>query len=326
MQSNLAIIICTWNRAELLDQTLTGLSPIMATGTENVPHVILVDNNSSDQTKTVAQQHESRWPTGKFHYVFEQQQGKQFALNSGIQAAIKLGCTICAFTDDDIDVPPDWHNRVIAAFDDPAVDLVGGKTLLQWPAGGPPPWFHRTMIAILAGVDEGDERLCPPPGGYAPAGSNMAARTELFNRVGGFSPTHFRHMDYEFGQRCLRMGVGVAYEPGLVVVAPVDPQVLTQRYFRRWSFKAGISPWQDMQQGVRHFGWVPLWLYRQLLQDACAWLVAPARGEPEADRFKRELRLWRNWGTVASRWMSRLRPAAYPEWVKARSQKRANVY
>jgi len=326
MQSHLAIIICTWNRAQLLDQTLTGLLKIAAADIQDVPHLILVDNNSSDDTEAIARQYESRWPQGRFHYLFEGQQGKQFALNSGIQAAKELGCTICAFTDDDIDVPADWSRRIIAAFDDATVDLVGGKTLLQWPAGGPPAWFHPSMIAILAGVDEGDDRLCPPPGGYAPAGSNMAARTTLFERVGGFSPTHFRHMDFEFGQRCLRMGVGVAYEPGLVVVAPVDPQVLTTRYFHRWSFKAGISPWQDMQAGVRHFAWVPLWLYRQLVQDMLAWLVAPLRGEPEADRFKRELRIWRGWGTVASRWMSRLRPAAYPAWVKSRSQKKANVY
>jgi hypothetical protein len=56
------------------------------------------------------------------------------------------------------------------------------------------------------------------------------------------------------------------------------------------------------------------------------WLVAPARGESPATRFLRELRIWRAWGTMASRWMSKLRPAAYPAWVQARSQKRQNVY
>ncbi|RYE81340.1 MAG: glycosyltransferase [Oxalobacteraceae bacterium] len=326
MQSHLAIIICTWNRAQLLDQTLAGLSKISAADIDDVPHLILVDNNSSDDTRAVAGRHEALWPAGRFHYVFEHQQGKQFALNSGIKAAVQLGCTICAFTDDDIDVPADWSQRIIAAFDDATVDLTGGKTLLQWSADGPPVWFHRNMIAILAGVDEGDQRLCPPPAGYAPAGSNMAARMALFERVGGFSPTHFRHMDFEFGQRCLRMGVGVSYEPGLVVVAPVDPQVLTKRYFRRWAFKAGITPWQDMQPGVRHVAWVPAWLYRQLLQDAALWLIAPLRGEPQPERFARELRIWRALGTISSRWISRLRPTMYPEWVKARSQKRQNVY
>lgn len=326
MGSNLAIIICTWNRADLLDVTLSELSPRKAVNFDGTSHLILVDNNSKDGTKAVADKHSANWPEGRFHYLFEGQQGKQFALNAGIRAATELGCTICAFTDDDILFPPDWSERIIAAFDDASVDLVGGKTLLQWPPTGAPAWFHPSMIAILAGVDEGDQRLCPPPSTYAPAGSNMAARTTLFERVGGFSPTHFRHMDWEFGQRCLRMGVGVSYEPGLVVTAPVDPQVLTKRYFHRWSLKAGLSPWQDLSPGERHLAWVPLWLYRQLVQDCLAWLVAPLRGEPEADRFKRELRIWRAWGTLTSRWMSKLRPEAYPAWAKGLAQKKKNVY
>ncbi|MEJ1937613.1 hypothetical protein WDZ92_46065, partial [Nostoc sp. NIES-2111] len=135
-----------------------------------------------------------------------------------------------------------------------------------------------------------------------------------------------QHMDSGFGQRCRRRGVGVACEPDWVVRAPVDAQLLNKRSFRRWSLKAGISPWQDMQPGVRHLAWVPLWLYRRTAQDLLAWLVAPLRGEPESERFLRELRIWRAWGTLASRWISRLRPAAYPAWVKARSQKRNNVY
>jgi hypothetical protein len=182
------------------------------------------------------------------------------------------------------------------------------------------------MAAIVGGVDLGRSRLMPPPSTYAPAGANLVARADLFDRVGLFSETHFRHMDYEFGQRCLRLGEAVAYDPALVVTAPIEPAMLTRRYFRRWSLKAGISPWQDMTPGVRHFAWVPLWVYRQMLQDALAWLVAPLRGEPAAERFLRELRLWRAYGLVASRWMSRLRPAAYPAWVEARSQKRKNVY
>jgi len=124
----------------------------------------------------------------------------------------------------------------------------------------------------------------------------------------------------------MRHGVNVVYEPGWVVLAPVDTQLLSKRYFRRWSFKAGISPWQDLPSGERHLGWVPLWLYRRLLEDVLGWAVAPLRGEPPAERFLRELRIWRAWGTLQSRLRSRLSPASYPDWVKQRSQKKANVY
>lgn len=321
----LAIILCTWNRADSLRITLASLAQQLATPGWSYEFLVM-DNNSTDATRAVVDQAEPGWTVGRLHYLFEGRQGKQFALNSGIARARELGCELLAFSDDDILFPADWCHRLIALFDDASVELLGGKTLLDWPPGGPPAWFHRNMAAILAGVDCGDERLVRPDTDYAPAGSNMAARLALFDRIGSFSESHFRHMDYEFGRRCARLGAGVVYEPTLVVRAPVDTQLLTPRYFRRWSLKAGISPWQEMTPGVRHLAWVPLWLYRQYLQDCLKWLIAPLRGEPPAERFARELRIWRASGTLLSRWISRLRPSAYPAWVKARSQKRQNVY
>lgn len=325
MPHHLAVIICTWNRAESLGTTLASLRGQQLGAAQQVEFIVM-DNNSSDATRQVVEAAQQTWTTGRLHYRFEGRQGKQFALNNGIALARSLGCDLLAFSDDDILFPPDWATSATALFADPAVMLVGGKTLLDWPDPGPPDWFHRDMGAILAGVDLGDTRLAPPNEAYAPAGSNMAARATLFDTVGGFSEKHFRHMDFEFGQRCMRRGVNVVYEPGWVVLAPVDTQLLSKRYFRRWSLKAGISPWQDLQPGERHLGWVPLWLYRRLLQDMLAWLVAPLRGEPPAERFLRELRIWRAWGTLQSRLRSRLSPASYPAWVQQRSQKKQNVY
>lgn len=325
MPAHIAVIICTWNRAAVLAETLVSLAGVRRPDGAQVD-VLVVDNNSADATQDAVKARMAGWPLGRLHALFEPRQGKQFALNTGIAQARALGAQVLAFTDDDILFEPDWLERIAAVFHGGGPALAGGRTALQWPHGGPPAWYHDRMAAIVGGVDLGPQRLAPPPPDYSPAGANLVAHISLFDRVGGFSETHFRHMDFEFGQRCLRRGEAVAYEPSLCVTAPVDPAMLTRRYFRRWSFKAGISPWQDLPRGERHLGWVPLWLYRQLLQDALAWLTAPLRGEPEADRFLRELRIWRACGTVGSRWISRWRPAAYPGWVERRSQKRKNVY
>ena len=325
MSAHIAVIICTWNRAAVLLETLDSLSRVRAPGSGQID-VLVVDNNSTDDTQARLDEKQAGWGLGRLHALFEQRQGKQFALNTGIAMARGLGCEVLAFTDDDILFPPDWLeciDRVFAAQDSA---LAGGRTALQWPAEGRPIWYHDSMAAIVGGIDLGDRRLMPPPAHYAPAGANLVARIDLFDRVGGFSEAHFRHMDFEFGQRCLRLGEAVAYEPSLCVTAPVEPAMLTRRYFRRWSLKAGISPWQDMPPGERHLGWVPLWLYRRLVQDAMRWLLGPLLGEGQAERFARELRMWRAWGTIASRWMSRLRPDAYPSWVERRSQKKKNVY
>ncbi|KQW42204.1 MULTISPECIES: glycosyltransferase family 2 protein [unclassified Roseateles] len=325
MSQAIAVIICTWNRAAVLAESLASLARVRPpVGT--LVEVLVVDNNSKDDTQATLKALQGGWPLGRLHALSEPRQGKQFALNTGIARARELGCNWLAFSDDDIVFPPDWLEQADAALSPGEVMLIGGRTELLWPNGGPPAWYHDTMSAVVGGIDLGPQRLQPPPPTYAPAGANLVARAELFERVGGFAETHFRHMDFEFGQRCLERGEVVAYEPRLVVTAPVEAAILTHRYFRRWSFKAGISPWQQMDTRVRHFAWVPLWLYRQLAQDALQWMVAPLRGDSAAARFARELRLYRAWGTISSRWMSRLRPAAYPAWVERRSQKRLNVY
>jgi GT2 family glycosyltransferase len=162
------------------------------------------------------------------------------------------------------------------------------------------------------------------PPGYAPAGSNMMARRRVFERVGGFSETHFRHMDYEFGLRCAKAGVTTSYDPSLVVYAPVDAQLLSKRYFRRWSFKAGISR-DDAGKTMATFLAVPRWLYRQLLQDLCGYPFDLLFRSPR-EAFTRELRLWRTYGTISSRWYASLWPDEFPKWVEKYSQKKKNVY
>jgi len=325
MPAHIAVIICSWNRADVLSETLDSLAQVRVPAEARVD-VLVVDNNSTDGSQAKLHARQASWPLGRLHALFEPRQGKQFALNTGIAHARELGCEVLAFTDDDILFPLDWLEQIDEVFATGDVALAGGRTVLEWPAGGRPGWYHDNMAAIVGGVDLGPQRRMPPPQGYSPAGANLVARIALFDRVGGFSETHFRHMDFEFGQRCLQRGEAVAYEPALCVAAPIDPAMLTQRYFRRWSLKAGISPWQEVPPGERHIAWVQPWLYRQLAQDALAWLVAPLLCEPLPERFARELRIWRIWGTLMSRWISRLRPAAYPAWVERRSQKRKNVY
>jgi glycosyltransferase involved in cell wall biosynthesis len=319
----IAIIICTWNRASVLGETLACLARMRRPAVAEVD-VLVVDNNSSDGTKAKLQALASGWPLGRLHALFEQRQGKQFALNAGIRRARELGCEVLAFTDDDILFPVDWLENIAAVFDADGPALAGGRTELQWPPGGRPGWYHDSMAAVVGGADLGLERIAPTPPDYAPAGANLVARAALFERVGLFSELHFRHMDLEFGQRCQARGEAVTYEPSLCITAPVDPAVLTRRYFRRWAFKAGLSSWWP--PGSREFAGVPLWQYLQLLQDALGWLLGPLRREPVAERFARELRLLRCWGRVHSRWRVRWSPATYSAWVERHSQKKQGLY
>jgi hypothetical protein len=140
-----------------------------------------------------------------------------------------------------------------------------------------------------------------------------------------FSETHFRHMDYEFGLRCSQQQAVLAYEPSIVVWAPVDSALLSKRYFRRWAFKAGISHANSTDAQVANFLRAPRWVYRQLLQDIAGLPKDLVLAQPDV-AFTRELRIWRSAGTIASCWYSGLWPKKYPQWVARYSQKKKNLY
>ena len=316
-----SVVICTWNRASQLRETLDSLLNQRGVDASRV-EVIVVDNNSTDSTRDIIERSCQSWTLGQLHYVFEPRQGKQFALNQGYKFAT---APVVAFTDDDIIFPPQWLARIMVLFSEQGTDLAGGKTLIKWPAQGRPVWYSDDMQAILGGVDLGDQRLNPAPPSFAPGGANLAACRDLFQRVGLFSETHFRHMDFEFGMRCQQAGVRVVYDPNIFVYAPVDPAMLTRRYFRRWSFKSGISRSGGINALRGDWRTVPRWLYRQLVEDA--WFVwVTSRGQPPAVSFSRELRLWRALGTITNVWHARIRAGSHAAWVERHSQKKNNVY
>lgn len=317
-----SIVICTWNRCATLAQSLHSLSYVRVPAGSLV-ETIVVDNNSSDATRQTIEQLQPDWPLGQLRYLFEGRQGKQFALNTAIEHS---SGEVLALTDDDIVFPRDWLEAAVAVFSEPGVELAGGRTLIVWPPEGPPDWYQNDMLAVLGGVDLGKQRLDPAPSHYAPGGGNMFVRRGLFDRVGRFDERLYRHMDHEFGTRSQATGTRVVYDPRLTVHAPVDTACLTERYFRRWSFKAGFARSGGAAAVEQRWPQVPLWVYRQLAEDWVFSRFGSRRAAELSHRFARELRMWRAWGTVANAWHAFAFPKSHAQWVQDHSQKKSNLY
>ncbi len=101
----ISVVIATRNRATLLDGALTSLRAQLG-----VPDIeaIVVDNGSTDTTRTVAEGHGAR-------YLFEAEPNRALARNTGIEAAAG---EIVLFVDDDVVLPPYFvaaHARAHAA-------------------------------------------------------------------------------------------------------------------------------------------------------------------------------------------------------------------
>ena len=133
----ITVILCTYNRCQSLVRALDSLAASILSETIEW-EVLVVDNNSSDQTKAIVEDFCRQYP-GRFRYLFEPQQGKSYALNAGIREARG---DILAFVDDDVTVEPMWLQnlrRLCATANGPAQEaapsLRPGYAVLYLPAG-----------------------------------------------------------------------------------------------------------------------------------------------------------------------------------------------
>src|SRR5262245_15439543 len=95
----LDVVIPTYNRRNMLGNTLESLRAAPAPAGLDV-RIIVVDNNSTDDTRrfTVSQVDSF---DGRLKYVFEKRQGRSFALNAGIASGVG---DLIGFIDDDEEI------------------------------------------------------------------------------------------------------------------------------------------------------------------------------------------------------------------------------
>jgi glycosyltransferase involved in cell wall biosynthesis len=315
-----SVVIATYNRAADLRETLWSLAGVRTTASWEV---IVVDNNSTDETRAVVIESAASFPV-PLRYVFEGEQGRSPALNAGIRLAHG---EIVVTTDDDVRVDADWLDRAAEGLERLACDYVGGRVLPIW--GGPrPAWLpdhggkHWAVIALL---DYGGEPI--EFGARVPLGVNMAFRRSAFEIAGLFDPHTGRKAGTLLGQEvrewCIRAraaGVRGFYVPELVLRHIIPASRLSKAYFRRWFYWRGISrallyegSGLDMEaperttidfRTVPHVFGVPRYLYRKTLAAIVQCTAATLRGDAAA-AFDHELWIWFFAGIVRQRWTDR---------------------
>ncbi|MEJ7709148.1 MAG: glycosyltransferase [Pyrinomonadaceae bacterium] len=164
---------CNFQQRSSTSETLSNIAGF--TTTEEW-EVIVVDNNSTDDTKRMISEMAKTFPV-ELRTVFESEQGKAAALNAGIRTARGQ---ILAFTDDAARFEPDWLDQAGKGLEHFHCDYVGGKVLPIWE-GDRPAWLPNrggTHWAVIALLDYGPEPL--EFGKRVPLGINMAIRRDAF--------------------------------------------------------------------------------------------------------------------------------------------------
>lgn len=304
----LEILIATWNRDWLLGRTLASIAA--ARRPEGMElSVLVVDNNSTDQTRATVEQFAATTPF-PVRYLFEKAQGKSYALNTGVAAS---SADLLGMIDDDEELALDWLEEVHKAFtDDPGLEFIGGPTRGSFEAEMPE-WLPDAYPAILGVLNPGDEpatytRDFP---GVLPGG-NAVIRRDALNRTRGYHTGLRRAQDVDMYLQLLDAGARGQYRPGLVILHHVPAERLTRGYFRRWAFAHGRS--QGVLAGrhlghVSQFAGVPRFRVRIALASLRRYLLGPfqrnGKAHPASAAFSEELRLREFAGLVVGCWRDR---------------------
>jgi len=274
---NITVIVCTYDRCRALAAALNSLA--VSTLPPSVEwEVLIVDNNSGDQTREVAEVFCQRYP-GRFRYLFEPQQGKSYALNTGVREARG---EVLAFVDDDVTVESTWLQNLTADLFNGEWAGAGGRIVPEWPFA-PPPWLplkESFGTAPLVMFDLGGEGR---PLTVPPYGTNMAFHRRMFEKYGTFRTdlgprpnSEIRNEDTEFASRLLAAVERLKYEPDAVVYHSVPQKRLQKEYFLRWWFDKGRADIRE-SAGTRDAAWlvsgIPLHLWRKLAVGTLRWML-----------------------------------------------------
>ena len=274
----LTIAICTYQRPQMLRQTLASLCDCEAI--DSAWELLIVDNAGDREIEALAGQFADRLPV---RYAVEPQLGASHARNRAVQLA---SAPVVLFTDDDVTFDRQWLRRMSDAVSEhDQCAFWGGRVEPVWDQP-PPAWFDPRLCPMLADTvvryQRGEQprpwQASKDPPFYT---ANLALRVEAINRAGGF--------DTRVGHRgSARMGMEDSlliqaivkqqgqgwYAADAIVHHPVQAQRLTRKYVRHFAWRQGwLSAHMHRNNAQQR---VPRWFYRvasgHLLAGTCRWL------------------------------------------------------
>lgn len=230
----LSVVICTYNRDDIIQGAIESL--INQKIDPDSVEIIVVDNNSSDNTANVVQKYKN------IKYVFESEQGLANARNRGYKEAKG---EYVAYIDDDARADSEWLQEIFKILEKKnPVPLAIGGPVHPFYISKKPEWF-KDEYEIRSWGD--DPRFLKKGEDFS--GSNMIFAKKILEESGGF--------DHNLGVKGNKLSLGeetsffqkvwekygnegvLYYSPNLIVYHLVPPEKMKLNYFLKRRFKVG---------------------------------------------------------------------------------------
>ncbi|MEI2581606.1 glycosyltransferase family 2 protein [Scytonema sp. PRP1] len=244
----ISIIIPTLNRAITLE--LAVKSFCFQNFSPDQFEILIVDNGSTDNTKNVTKAAIAEYPSHQIRYLNEPEPG---LLSGRHRGALEAKGDILTFVDDDIEADVNWLQAIQESFNDPKVQMVGGRNLPKYEAE-PPEWLkwfwiehsYGRLCPELSLLDFGDQ-VRDVDANYV-WGLNFSIRKSTLFELGGFHPDCIpKHLQYLQGdgetgltQKANLKGYRAIYQPNALVFHSVSKERMTYEYFDKRYFYQGV--------------------------------------------------------------------------------------
>jgi len=261
----ISIVICTYNRDFILPECIDSL--IAQSADKKNYEIIVVNNNSNDNTQAIIDKYSSTYPN--FRNVFEEKQGLSHARNRG---AAEAGSEWVFYIDDDAKARPDLVSRALYIIDNYNFDCFGG-TYIAWWKYGQPKWLKsinfgtKPLELSSVGVLTKENALCH---GYL-SGGVFCVKKNILEKMGGFSPSLGMSGDSSgYGEEILLQdqlrenGYIVGYDPTLIIehlVADYKLKLLWHLKARYYHGRDSVTIWAD----TKSKSW--FYIFLKLLKD-----------------------------------------------------------
>ncbi len=195
MRHKISVVIPTYNEEDYIGRCLNSL--MNQTLDRREYEIVVVDGGSTDRTVEIARKYADS-------VIMQHSNGVGGARNDGV--AVSNG-EIVAMTDADIILPNNWLERIYADFREAGVVAVYGPIV---PIESR--FKYRFLIGLFNKLANIAARLKIF---YATLGSNTAIRSDIFQRIGGYTDMSAGD-DYEIARRLRDVGI-IRYDPELYV-------------------------------------------------------------------------------------------------------------
>ncbi len=230
-----SVVICSYNRADYIINAVDSL--YNQTISKHEFEVLVVDNNSTDNTGDLINEYIKTHTELDLKYLVETNQGASFARNTG--AGLAKAPLLC-FMDDDAFAEKHYIERIIGFFSthEDAAGL-GGRIIPKYITEEPK-WMSHYVSSLVGNFNYSKELTVFDPGKY-PLESNMIVLKKDFDAIGGFNTAlpgvkgelRIGGEGKDFFLKLQSLGKKIYYDPEVIVHHIVEVKKLTPEYMYR---------------------------------------------------------------------------------------------